>query len=379
MSATDEPMVASDGHPRRRPRVAVLWAGLSGYQHASLQALVDEGADVLVFHKQPVSEAPYDATAVTSGLRSEAWTDAPAADVVGPEVEAFDPDAVLLCGWAFGGYRKVGRRLRGRTLRIMAMDNQWWGTLKQWGGVMVSPFVLRPAHDAALVADERQAVFAAKLGFPAERLIWGMYSCDHARFAAVAEARGDAVPPKAFLFAGRLVPDKAVDVLAAGYAAYRGAVDDPWPLLVAGTGPQADLLRGQPGVEMLGFVQPDDLPKVFDQAGCLVLPSRFEPWAVVIHEATAAGLPVVCTRVCGASTRLVLDGYNGVVVSPESPSALASGLGRIHRAGDDERRAMGEASALLARQYTPERWAQNLLRRIPDLRAAVGLDPAPWR
>ena len=70
-------------------------------------------------------------------------------------------------------------------------------------------------------------------------------------------------------------------------------------------------LVGVHGVEMLGFVQPDDLPAVLERAGCLVLPSRFEPWGVVVHEAAAAGLPIVCTPVCGAATRLVLDGYNG--------------------------------------------------------------------
>ena len=83
-----------------------------------------------------------------------------------------------------------------------------------------------------------------------------------------------------------------------------------------GVGPLADTIGSIDGVDMLGFVQPDEMPSVFARAGCLVLPSRHEPWAVVIHEAASAGLPVVCTRACGASTRLVLDGLNGAVVSP---------------------------------------------------------------
>jgi glycosyltransferase involved in cell wall biosynthesis len=110
-----------------------------------------------------------------------------------------------------------------------------------------------------------------------------------------------------------------------------------------------------------------------------VLPSRFEPWGVAIHEATAAGLPVVCTRECGASTRLVLDGYNGVVISKDDPEALIDGLVRITEAGDAARRAMGAASRGLALQYSPQRWAGNLLTRIPELRARAGLEPSPWR
>ena len=114
------------------------------------------------------------------------------------------------------------------------------------------------------------------------------------------------------------------------------------------------------------------------RAGCLVLPSRFEPWAVAVHEAAAAGLPVICTWVCGAATRLVLDGYNGVVVSPDDARGLAAGLARVSTAGKEERLAMVAASSLLARQLSPERWASNLLARIPELRGDAGLLPAPW-
>jgi glycosyltransferase involved in cell wall biosynthesis len=155
-------------------------------------------------------------------------------------------------------------------------------------------------------------------------------------------------------------------------------VEDPWPLVVAGTGPDARLLDGIDGVDQLGFVQPADLPDVFARAGCFVLPSRFEPWGVVVHEAAAAGLPVIASRACGASTRLVLDGFNGVVVTPGDVEALAGAFERMHRLTAGERRAMGSASHLLAGQYTPERWAENLLRRIPELRDQLGLDPVRW-
>src|SRR5690606_12298285 len=133
-------------------------------------------------------------------------------------------------------------------------------------------------------------------------LLWGVNTCDQPLFAQVAERRGDAAPPRRFLFVGRLVPDKGVDVLAAAYRAYRAAAEDPWPLLVRGVGPRADELAGLEGVEMLGFVQPPDLPAVFERAGCLVLPSRHEPWAGVVHAAGSARPPGVRPRRGGAPT-----------------------------------------------------------------------------
>jgi glycosyltransferase involved in cell wall biosynthesis len=354
--------------PGRQPRIAVLWDALSGYFHAELTALVDAGAQVMVFHRTALNDAPFAADRTMQKVEVQEWQEAPDERLLVDILEEFRPDALLVISWHVGGYRRAARRWRGRALRILCMDNQWWGRPKQWGGVLSSRWLIRPTYDVAFVAGERQAEFARRLGLPAERLIWGMYTGDYPRYAAVAAGRSGALPPEAFLYVGRLVPDKAIDVLAEGYRRYRATVADPWPLVVAGAGPDGHHLDGVAGVDRHGFVQPHDLPALFAEAGCLVLPSRFEPWGVVIHEAAAAGLPVVCTRVCGASTRLVLDGYNGVVISSDSPDALASGLSRISESTEDQCRAMGEGSSALALQYSPERWAANLLRRIGELR-----------
>ena len=360
------------------PRVAILWQRLSGYAHASFSALSELGVDTLVIHAEPGAEAPYDERTVTHGLQTRGWQDTPTIEEVEAALAPFDPHALLVSSWHITAYRRAARRRAGRTLRVLCMDNQWWARPKQVLGVGSSPVLVRPAYDAAFVPGERSADFARRLGFPDERIIRGLYTCDHPVFDAVAAARGDRAPDRAFVFVGRLVTAKGVDVLAEAYRRYRAMSDDPWPLIVGGTGPGSEQLAGIPGVDMLGFVQPEMLPDLLARSGCLVLPSRFEPWGVVVHEATAAGLPVVCTSVCGAASRLVLDGYNGVIVSPGHADALARGLARIARAGDGERRAMSAASRSLARQLTPERWARQVVGRVAELRHQLALGPAPW-
>jgi glycosyltransferase involved in cell wall biosynthesis len=359
-----------------RPRIAILWQGLSGYARACFAALRAQGADVVVFHSLPECEAPFDEQLITAGLRATGWRDTPDRDTLEAALDELDPHALLVSSWHIGPYRHAARRRRGRTLRVLCMDNQWWATAKQRLGVATSPLLVRPAYDAAFVPGDRSAEFARRLGFPGERIIQGIYTCDHPRFDAVAEARSGEAPVPAFLFLGRLVPVKGIDTLADAYRRYRDSVAEPWPLVVVGTGPEAHRVEGVPGVEAVGFVQPDDCPDLLARTGCLVLPSRFEPWGVVVHEATAAGLAVVCTSVCGAASRLVLDGYNGAVVPPGHPAALASALTRVSDATDDERRAMSEASRSLARQFTPDRWARHLLVRVAELRAEAGLPAA---
>jgi glycosyltransferase involved in cell wall biosynthesis len=354
-------------------RICVLWSRLSGYLSASLRALADAGAELLVVHEAAGADAPFDDRELTSGFRAVSWQGAPDERHLTSLLDGFAPDALVVNSWHIGAYRRASRRLRGRALRIVTVHNQWTATPKQLAARAAAPVLLHPTYDAAFVCDERQAVFAEKLGFRAERMLWGVNTCDQPRFARVAAERGDDSPPPGFLFVGRLVEDKAVDVLAAAYRRYRATVEGPWPLLVAGVGPLAALLSEIDGVELLGFVQPADLPGVYARAGCLVLPSRIEPWGVVVHEATSAGLPVVCTRACGAATRLVLDGYNGAVVRPGDELGLSRAMARISGASPEHRRSMGAASEALSRQFTPERWAQVLLSRVPDLRAELGL------
>ncbi len=358
----------------RAPRIAVLWTRMSGYVRAELEALTDRGVEVVLFHQARSDEAPFEHRSVRGSMTAHEWAETPDEAEIESVLTEFEPDAMLVNSWHIGPYRRSARRRRGRTLRVLCMDNQWWGTAKQWVGVGTSRWLIQPAYDAVMLPGDRQADFARRLGFTTEQIIWGLYTAEPGPFEAIAARRGEALPPAAFLYVGRLVRDKAIDVLVDGYMAYRAAADRPWPLIVAGAGPDASLLSGVPGVEVLGFVQPSELPQVFARAGCLVLPSRFEPWAVVIHEATCAQLPVICTWVCGASTRLVLDDHNGVVIGPGDPGALARAFGRIGTASDEERRRMGIASGVLSRQYSPDLWADSLLRRVAQLRKIAGLD-----
>jgi glycosyltransferase involved in cell wall biosynthesis len=356
-------------------KVALLWKQLSGYATASIGALASEGVELFLVHPSAKAEAPFDERQFATGVAGYQWDDQPDHHRLRAEVEAFDPDAVLVVSWDVGCYRRVSRALKGQTLRILCMDNAWLGTPKQWGGRVLSPALIRPTYDVAFLPGDGQAAFARRLGFRDEQILWGYYTCDHTAFSAVADNATERANTPKFVFAGRLAPEKGVDVLAQAYRRYRDMVASPWPMLVCGSGPLAATLTALPGVTPLGFVQPCDLPGVFAQATCLVLPSTFEPWGVVIHEATAAGLVVICTSACGAATRLVLDGYNGAVVSPGDAAGLAGAMARISEAAPGSRAEMSRRSTGLAAQFTPERWARYLVQRIPELRAAAGLRP----
>jgi glycosyltransferase involved in cell wall biosynthesis len=147
----------------------------------------------------------------------------------------------------------------------------------------------------------------------------------------------------AVLYVGRLVPLKAVDVLAEAVA----RAGPPFRLVVVGDGPRREqLARLAPRAIFTGFRQGNRLADVYAASDVFALLSRKEPWGVVVGEAAAAGLPIVVSDRVGAGPDLVQPGRNGERVPAGSPAATAEALLRL--ADPALRASYGQASAEIA-------------------------------
>lgn len=353
------------GLPRERPlRVGVLFGPYSSTFDALFNTLSEKcDAEVRIVYRRASPSAPFDDSRFSSLAGAQTWEEKIPERDVAAMLEDFQPDALVVSSWNYGAYVRIARRWRYRAVRIMIMDNPWLATLKQRAGTVISPFYVRPSFDIAFLPNDRQRTFARKLRFKDEEIWSDVYCGDQPTFEAAAQGRMS-TNRKSFLYVGRLVPVKGVDVLVAAYKAYRRLVEDPWPLRIAGTGPLETMLADVEGVEPLGFQQPSSMPQVFAEAGCFVLPSTFEPWGIVVHEAAASGLPIICTVACGASLDLVRHGYNGFVIPARNTPALTDALVTTTMMGDDRRTSMSRASTSLSRQLTPERWALSFDERV---------------
>jgi glycosyltransferase involved in cell wall biosynthesis len=349
-------------------RIAVLWINLTGYLNACLRELNQmPGVKLFVAHQTSRNEAPFAEDQFGWIEEQYRYTDQPNTAELVNAVRKFDPELLIVAAWAVPAYRAVCKEMGGRSLRVCGMDHQWRGRPKQWLGVLTSKVYVQRLFDAAFVTGERQAVFARKLGFPPERIWRGLYSCDFSKFEAAGRGAPSIDQRRSFLYVGRLVPEKGIETLIAAYRRYRAEAQEPWPLKIAGTGPLGSMVEGEPGMEYQGFIQPDGLPSLFGSTGCFVLASRFEPWGVVIHEAAAAGLPVICTAACGSSDQLVKDGSSGFVVETDDPVSLAEAMKKVSDLTREARTEMGRASYKLACQITPTQWANVVLGRSEEL------------
>ena len=90
---------------------------------------------------------------------------------------------------------------------------------------------------------------------------------------------------------------------------------------------------------------------------------RREGIPVVLMEAMSSGLPVVASGISGIP-ELVDDGWNGLLVPPGDPAALARALRRLALSASLRRRLGAEGRRTVERGFDVERSADELVRRF---------------
>lgn len=288
-------------------------------------------------------------------------------DDVETAVHAFQPDVILMSGWRFDKYRRAARRARkSGALVIAGMGNQWRGTMKQRLAVLASSVYLKPYIDVIWCAGDRQALFAKSLGY--DDVMYGFNCANSKLFFTDANQRE---LPHSFMFVGRLVKEKGIHDLVQAYKTYRSNTPTPWSLHIYGGGPQKKLVTDVEGLHYEGFVQPENLPAVYRRHGAFILPSHYEPWGVVIHEAALSGLPIIATRPVGAITWFLRDGVNGFIVPEQSPPLLAHAMRSISDKNSRQLRDMSYVSEQLGKLWTTQQHAsyfvEQVLRRKKEL------------
>jgi glycosyltransferase involved in cell wall biosynthesis len=179
-----------------------------------------------------------------------------------------------------------------------------------------------------------------------------------------------ALDGKVLAFAGRLGPQKSVDVALEAVAAVPGVT-----LAIAGDGPDRAALERRARelaldgrARFLGSLSREGVLRLFRAADASVLSSSWENFPHTVVEALAVGTPVVATSV-GGVPEVVSDGENGLLVPPGDPAALAAAIARLF---DDEslRQRLADAAAPSVAGHTEEATFARIEEEL--LRAAAG-------
>ena len=137
-----------------------------------------------------------------------------------------------------------------------------------------------------------------------------------------------------FLFAGRIAPEKGLDVLVEAFRRVELARPGATTLTVCGTGDSRTVMpivRTTRAPELDGKVtwagHVDDISAEIARADAGVVPSRApEAFGLAALEFMAAGIPVIASEI-GALPEVI--GPDGILVPPDNPAALADAMLRL--------------------------------------------------
>jgi len=185
--------------------------------------------------------------------------------------------------------------------------------------------------------------------FPKEahKVSWAHNGLDVERYRAPGEPVG-ALPQRFILCVCRHVLKKGVDTLLQAFALVQRDIPDV-SLVLVGDGPLLSKHRALAGslqigqrVIFMGEVAHERVSSIFERCELFVLPSRSEPFGVVLLEAAWHGKPIVCTRV-GGVPEIVTDDVDGVLIEAEDAENMAGRIVALLR--DPERAArLGRAA-----------------------------------
>lgn len=171
--------------------------------------------------------------------------------------------------------------------------------------------------------------------FPNEPDYQQIWSLGEQQIAEVLAKHGLDPKRRRIVFSGRLIPDKGPDELVQAFVRFASERPD-WDLLIVGDGPLRVAMEAavptdlRHRVQWTGFIDNQaEISALYRGSDVLALPSWYEPWALVLNEAVAAGMAIACSDVVGAAPELVRDGVNGFLFPPRDPQALQAALLKV--------------------------------------------------
>lgn len=161
-----------------------------------------------------------------------------------------------------------------------------------------------------------------------------------------------------FLYVGRLVECKNVELLIGAFnKAF--ALKERVLLHIVGDGALRRKLMikaaGNKHIRFMGAMHGDDLVEAYSRCNTLVLPSKYEPWGLVVNEAMSAGMSVIVSDAVGAHFDLVDNRETGLVFRSCDLDDLVDKLRKMYDNRDIATK-FGENAKALMHDY----WNYNL-------------------
>lgn len=281
------------------------------------------------------------------------------------KVQDFQPDAILVYGWAYRSHLKIIRHFKNKVPIYFRGDSTILNQKSSFKNILKSIFLtwLYQHVDIAFYVGIANKAYFKKYGLKEDQLVFAPHAIDNKRFA---ESRDkEALKIRAnfsikdedilILFAGKLEDVKNPLLLL---SAYKNLGKDGVHLAFVGNGILEENLKTTvkqseiKNVHFMDFQNQTQMPAIYQASDLFCLPSKSETWGLAINEAMACGKAILASDKVGCAEDLV-DFQNGAIFQSGNLADLTQKL--IALTNDQSTlKKMGENSLELIQNWSFE-------------------------
>ena len=272
------------------------------------------------------------------------------------------PRVAIVSGWFSSLFNRWRDEVRFHGGKAVAMcDNNWMGwSLREFVKAVRFRLLFRNRYDGFFVPGKSGVKLLQFYGVERGQIENGMYSADASVFHD-----GKPLPKreKKIIFVGQFIERKNVRRLVEAFYRARCEVESGsgWVLELYGSGSMRDelinlastlnsqLVTLNSRISVNDFVQPEQLAFLYQSARIFCLPSLWEHWGVVVHEAALSGCVLLLGNRMGAANDLLTEGENGWTFDPYDVGEMAQKMKWAMGADDATLSAMQAESLRMAK------------------------------
>jgi glycogen(starch) synthase len=187
---------------------------------------------------------------------------------------------------------------------------------------------------------------------------------------------GDQYRSRLVLAWGRVQYEKGFQVLAQAIGRLRGRVPGI-RCVIAGRGPYLPELQSQVDIEgvsdlvhLAGYVTDEELRSLLHEAGCVVIPSLYEPFGIVALESLAANAPTIVART-GGLAEIMEDTEASLMFDPGNAKELATRIERVLMNSHVSQNMQAQGAEILHARFSWDAIARSTVSAYETARAEL--------
>jgi len=216
--------------------------------------------------------------------------------------------------------------------------------------------------------------YVTSIGVAQDSVKHGMWSVDNSLYKLkLKNERVDEGVRSRWTSVGALIPQKGFLELLRAWCLQPPDFLAANQLVIVGEGPEevrlrkfiADNLPPKSAI-LAGYRTPRELATLYFESDVFIFPSLYDVWGLVVNEAMASGLPIVCSKYAGCHSDVV-GKSNGVIVDPLERDSFAREIYAFWRQRDHWNQ-MGRESRQMISGFTLEATAAAIIESATEAR-----------